>query len=249
MRHFIIILLTTSMIFAWGKTGHRIVGSIAEENLNPKAKKEITNILGHSDLARISNWMDEIRSDSTWKETYTWHYCTIEEGHEYEGANGGGLALEKIQSIIESLKSHTLSKEDEINAIAFLVHITADLHQPLHVGNGTDRGGNDVKVTWFNEATNLHRVWDSQMIDHMQYSYTEYAQQLQLGLSVRDKSKLLNNDVLKFVYDSRSQHTSVYDIGDANLSWNYIYKNRLLLESQLRKGGYHLAAILNTIYG
>jgi hypothetical protein len=132
--------------------------------------------------------------------------------------------------------------------LRFIVHIVGDLHQPMHVGNGTDRGGNDVKVTWFREETNLHRVWDSQMIDHMQYSYTEYAQQVQLGMNDNDKSKLMNADIMNYVYSSSSLREQIYDIGDGNLSWKYIYKNREIMEDRLLQAGYHLAALLNDIY-
>jgi len=49
-------------------------------------------------------------------------------------------------------------------ALRFLAHFVADLHQPLHCTerNG-DKGGNLVKVTFLSEpeVTNLHRVWDS----------------------------------------------------------------------------------------
>jgi len=146
------------------------------------------------------------------------------------------------------LRKGTLGEKDQKDVLRFIVHIVGDLHQPLHVGNGTDRGGNDVKVTWFREETNLHRVWDSQMVDHMQYSYTEFAQQIQLGMSDEDKAALLDPTLLSFVNASRATHPQVYDIDDGKLSWPYIYKNRELMEDRLLNGGFHLAAILNDIY-
>jgi hypothetical protein len=204
--------------------------------------------MGHTDLARVGNWADEIKSDPKWDHSHDWHYCTILEGHQYEGPEAGGRAVQKVTEFTKLLKAGTLSKTDQLDVFRFVVHIVGDLHQPLHVGNGTDRGGNDVKVTWFHENTNLHRVWDSQMIDHMQYSYTEYAQQIQLGLTTADKQKLLDPTVLTFVNRSRSVHDQVYDIGDGKLSWEYVYTHRELMEDRLLRAGYHLAAILNDIY-
>ena len=61
------------------------------------------------------------------------------------------------------------------NALKFLVHFIGDIHQPLHVGNGKDYGANNVKVKWFNEPTNLHKIWDEKLIDYQNLSYTEYA--------------------------------------------------------------------------
>jgi len=46
-------------------------------------------------------------------------------------------------------------------AFAWLCHLVADLHQPLHAGFRDDRGGNDVAVVYGGEHSNLHRFWDS----------------------------------------------------------------------------------------
>lgn len=248
MRQVIIILVTASMVLGWGKTGHRVIGKIAEENLSPAAQAELIEIFGHTDLARIANWADEVKSDPAWDHANDWHYCTILEGQEYQGPDDGGRAVQKVSEFTALLKKNNLGAKDKQDVLRFIVHIVGDLHQPLHVGNGKDRGGNDVKVSWFYEDTNLHRVWDSQMIDHMQYSYTEYAQQIQLGMNAEFKAKLLNPDLMEFVNESRSLHPQIYDIGEGKLAWEYIYKNRELMEDRLLKGGFHLAAILNDIF-
>lgn len=248
MRHLIILLLMTTLVLGWGKTGHRTIGKIAEENLNPTAEAEITELFGHTDLARIANWADEIKSDPKWDHSHDWHYCTILEGEKYTGPEAGGRAVQKVTEFSNLIMQGKLSTDDHKDILRFIVHIVGDLHQPMHVGNGTDKGGNDVKVTWFREETNLHRVWDSQMINHMQYSYTEYAQQIQLGMKEADKSKLMNSDIMNYVYSSRSLREQIYDIGDGNLSWKYIYKNREIMEDRLLQAGYHLAALLNDIY-
>jgi len=248
VRQLLIILLTATLLFGWGKTGHRIIGKIAEENLTPEAKAQIIQLFGHSDLARIANWADEIKSDPKWKHASDWHYCTILDGHEYEGPEAGGRAVQKVQEFSDLLKKESIGPDDQMDVLRFIVHIVGDLHQPLHVGNGTDRGGNDVKVTWFRDETNLHSVWDSKMIDHMQYSYTEYAQQIQLSLTPEQKNAMLNSSIIAFINESRSFHSQVYDIGDGKLYYEYVYKNQALMEDRLLKAGYHLAAILNDIF-
>ena len=248
VRQFIIILFTATLVLGWGKTGHRVIGKIAEENLSPKAKAELIKIFGHSDLARIANWADEIKSDPEWKHANDWHYCTVLDSMDYRGPEDGGRAVQKVTEFSDFLKKGMLDEKDQKDVLRFIVHIVGDLHQPLHVGNGTDRGGNSVKVSWFWEDSNLHRVWDSQMIDGMQYSYTEYAQQIQLGLSEADKASMLDPDILNFVHNSRAVHPQVYDIGDGKLSYEYVYKNRELMEDRLLKGGFHLAALLNDIF-
>ena len=60
-------------------------------------------------------------------------------------------------------------------ALKLLVHFIADMHQPMHCGRPNDRGGNDVKVKWFGSSTNLHHVWDSDLINYTKLSYSELA--------------------------------------------------------------------------
>ncbi|KAG8382886.1 hypothetical protein BUALT_Bualt05G0125900 [Buddleja alternifolia] len=49
-------------------------------------------------------------------------------------------------------------------ALLFLSHFIGDIHQPLHVGFRSDKGGNTIKVTWFNRKDVLHHVWDTDLI-------------------------------------------------------------------------------------
>ena len=52
-------------------------------------------------------------------------------------------------------------QEEQQHALKSLIHLVGDIHQPLHVGNGTDKGGNDIKLKYFWKSSNLHRVWRS----------------------------------------------------------------------------------------
>jgi len=244
----LIAFLLFQLLFGWGKTGHRIVGEIANQHLSHSAKKNITELLGHSDLSRISNWSDEIKSDPNWKHAWNWHFMTIPDGETFESGEHEGIAFEKTNDFISTLKDNHSSQSDKEIALKFLVHIVGDLHQPLHVGNGNDRGGNDVKVKWFSESTNLHRIWDSHLIDHQQLSYTEYADYLMLGVSKNQINKAMTPNLIDFILESATLRNQTYVIGDGDLKWEYFYQNKELLESRLRNGGLRLAAILNSIY-
>ena len=78
-------------------------------------------------------------------------------------------------------------------ALRFVVHLVGDLHQPLHVGKCCDKGGNDVKVTWFGKPTNLHAVWDSALVDDEQLSFTELAAKLERHISDRQTHRLVGH--------------------------------------------------------
>ena len=73
-----------SVLFGWGKTGHRIVGYIAEQFLTENAKHGVTSILGHTSLSMVSTWADEIKSDPDWDHAYDWHWTTIPDGEQFK---------------------------------------------------------------------------------------------------------------------------------------------------------------------
>jgi len=164
--------------FGWGHTGHRVIGLIAEQHLSKKAKKQIATILGNETLAEVANYMDFIKSDGNYRHMSAWHYATIPDGKSYSeaGTPDAGDIIVTIERLIDELKTKQFTDVDEAFALKCLVHLIGDIHQPLHVGNGEDRGGNDVKLDYFWEDSNLHRVWDSGIIDKQGYSYTEYVE-------------------------------------------------------------------------
>ena len=109
---------------------------------------------------------DEIKSDPQWKHAGDWHWCTIPDGEDYETGKHKGQAVEKVNEFIKTLKRKNTTTEEKQVALKFLVHLVGDLHQPLHVGNGADRGGNSVRLKWFGESSNLHSIWDTKLIQH-----------------------------------------------------------------------------------
>ncbi len=247
---YFIFSIITVQSFAWGVTGHRASGWIADHYLNAKAKKKLKKILNNESLAMVSTWMDEIKSDSTYNYTADWHWVTILDGQSYDQStkNPNGDVIMTIERIVKELKAHTLSPKQEMEAIKMLVHLVGDIHQPLHVGCCEDQGGNKVKVKWFRNDSNLHRVWDSDMIDDTRLSYTELAQSLgEPGAA--SVNKIQKTSVRDWANESMSYRKQVYAIGDGNLSYKYPYKNFSLVRERILKSGIRLAGILNDIYG
>jgi hypothetical protein len=236
--------------FAWGPTGHRAVGFIAEKHLSAKAKKNIAKILGQQSLAEVATWMDEIRSDSTYNYTTDWHWVTIETGKTYDQSpkNPKGDVIMTLERIIAELKKHTLDKKTEIEYLKMLVHLVGDIHQPLHVGCCDDQGGNKVKVKWFGRDTNLHSTWDSNMIDDTKLSFTELAGFLGEPTQASLIS-LQKNSVREWADESMSFRKQVYDIGDGNLGYKYSYKYFSIAKQRMMQAGIRLAGVLNQIYG
>ena len=129
-----------------------------------------------------------------------------------------------------------------------LIHLIGDIHQPFHVGCCDDRGGNNVKVKWFGDGSNLHRVWDSDMIDGTRLSYTELANAVGKP-SGETLLKLLKGTSWDWAKESMSMRKQVYAMGDGNLGYKYSYQHFGNVKQRILEAGVRLAGVLNTIYG
>jgi len=256
MKRFGIILLAVCMstvAFAWGKTGHRVVGYVAQQHLTKKASKRIDKILTRYSLEMSGNYLDFIKADKNYKFMSSWHYVSIPDGKRYEDITPSkkGDVIAKVEELIMELETKDFKiVADEEFAIMALVHLIGDLHQPLHVGLAEDRGGNSIKVEWFGEETNLHHVWDSEFIDHQQLSYTEYGNHINRGI---DKLKVLtwqSTTVRDWAHESQDLRKACYDFGEyTNLKYGYIYRHQATVDMRLVQAGVRLAGVLNRIYG
>ena len=235
----------------WGQNGHRIVGNIAADYITPKTRKEIDRVLGHESLAIASTWMDEVRADPSYDYMQTWHWVTIPHGMTYKETekNPDGDLINALKTAINELKSGSLSAKEEAEKLKIVIHLVGDIHQPLHVGTGDDRGGNDTEVEWFYEDSNLHRVWDTEMIEDRNLSYTEFS----VAINHPSDAQLenwQNSDVLDWTKEAIELRDQVYNLPeDRQLSYTYQYKNKDILDRQLLKAGVRLAGVLNDIYG
>ncbi|SHE63174.1 S1/P1 Nuclease [Fodinibius roseus] len=258
MKH-ILVLLTLLFTFSathlednrWGKTGHRITGDIAADYLNEEAQTAVKNILGFESMAIASTWMDKIRSDSRYDYTHDWHWVTIPDGKRYEATekNPNGDLINALHSIIEELKGGYLSDKEEAEKLKMLIHLVGDLHQPMHIGTGEDRGGNDTRVEWFYEPSNLHRVWDSEMIDETKLSYSEFSEAINHPTK-EQLSKWQQGKVLDWAHETMELREKVYELpDDRQLGYRYQYVHRPTIDRQLLKAGVRLAYLLNRIYG
>lgn len=236
----------------WGQTGHRTIGMIAEAHLSNRAKKRIEKLLDGQGLAFVSTFGDEIKSDKRYDKYYTWHFVNFPLNGKYEDSEKEpkGDIVTGIMHCIDVLENDSSSHEDQVFHLKFLVHLVGDLHQPLHVGRAEDRGGNDIKVSWHYKKSNLHRVWDTQMIESWNMSYTELGRNRR-KLSGVQIDAIKKGSVIDWMYDSRELVKSVYGSTkeDDKLGYAYSYNNFGTVMEQLQKAGIRLAKVLNEIYG
>ena len=245
--------LTSLPAFAWGQTGHRVTGAIAENHLSPAAKAAITKLLPNESLAEASTYADEMRSDPSefWRKTSPpWHYVTVPEHKHYHevGAPEEGDAFTAIEKYTRVLKDKSASREEKQLALRLVVHFIGDLHQPLHAGNGTDRGGNDVKVRFFWQDSNLHSVWDSKMIDSKDLSFTEWTRWLDSKISPQDVKAWSNTNPETWITESTEIRDTIYPEDANNMSYDYVYDNIPTVKKRLQQAGIRIAAYLNEVF-
>lgn len=243
----------TSDALAWGQIGHRITGQIAEQYLSPEAKAQIEALLPNETLAEASTYADEMRSnpDDFWQKVAgPFHYVTVPAGkhyHEVEAPDEGDsvTALTQFRKTLRDKQATTAEKQ---LALRFIVHIIGDLHQPLHAGNGTDRGGNDVKVRFFWEDSNLHRVWDSGMIDRRQLSYSEWSDWLGAKISPQDVKNWSDTNPETWITESTQFRDVIYPEDANRMSWDYLYNHLPIATKRLQQASIRIAAYLNEVY-
>ncbi len=183
-------------LLAWGAVGHQAVARIAENHLSATAKRGVARILGHETLALASTWPDEVRSDPQYSYTGPWHYLNVATGLDFysfamrvkqPAAQQKPLANLSAAPVVptnaytallqmrKDLKDPGKTAEEKLFALKFLVHLVGDVHQPLHVGHADDRGGNSIPVSWRGHDTNLHSVWDGDLVEYPGFPFTEMA--------------------------------------------------------------------------
>lgn len=273
MKSFLLILLVSNA-FAWGPTGHRVVGEIAEKYLTRKAKRKMKKILGGHSLSRVSNWPDKIKSDPTnYGHTYVWHYMTWPTAQNDYDINSSGELIKALEENLKVFKNQTEPLAKRSFALQFIVHLVGDLHQPLHVGNGADHGGNRCRVFFHKEDTNLHMLWDEKMIEFTRLSYSELANYINV-FNKDELDKIQQGTFLDWARESKELRNQVYpeeitpvattknadlnelrsycnpdqNIQDSiipKVGYDYSYKFMPIAEKRMREAGIRLAKIIN----
>jgi hypothetical protein len=274
MKTFIagIMLISSSAVFAWGNTGHRVVGEVATRFLEIDVLVKANKILKGQSLARVSTWPDEIKSEpTTYQYTYNWHYTTWQtDDHDHsenEEDTSTGFLLKSINEQLAVLADPHASDDQKAFALKFVVHLVGDVHMPLHVGAGTDQGGNLCKVTYMGRPYNLHSLWDEGMIDFTNLSYTELSKFVSEGRTVAEVKAIRKGSVVDWALESKNIVASLYpaDVIPSTeqmsilnyckkdvlpeempkLSYEYAYKFMPIIEKRLYEGGVRLAMLLN----
>jgi hypothetical protein len=246
-------------LLAWGTVGHRAVARIAENHLSARAKREVTRILGPETLPLVSTWPDEIRSDPPYSNTGPWHYLNVASGLDFpafvrqlSGATAPAVptdAYTALAQVRKDLQNPQKTAQEKLFALKFLVHLVGDVHQPLHVGHAEDRGGNSIKVSWRGRDTNLHSIWDGDLVEYPGFTYSEMAAAYDHATPAQIK-QWQKDDVSTWLFESYQYCTPIYAAAAATPKFDYHFYPAFgpTAQLQLLKAGIRLAGVLNEVF-
>ena len=235
----------------WGAKGHRVVGELAAQQISKRTSKKISALMDGVSLAQLSTYADDIKSDKRFREYGPWHYANIKLDETYTESkkNEKGDIVRAIKKCIEVLKDPKTERGEKQFHLKLLIHFVGDIHQPMHLAKPTDRGGNDVKIKWFGRNSNLHRLWDSDMIEDYGMSYTEFTANLP-KISPSEQNQIKQAPLIVWVNESQKLAKQIYASlpENTNLGYRYRYDHFKEVRMQLLKGGLRLAALLDQIF-
>jgi hypothetical protein len=258
----------TVPVRAWGEKGHRIAGAVADTRLTPAAKAAIKELLEDDDslhektLAGISNWADQV-GRLKFRNSGPWHFVNVPiTAATYKDEfcdSSRGCVISKIKEFKTLLADSHAEKAKRREALLFFVHFMEDLHQPLHVGDNNDRGGNQLQVRFVGSrrGTNLHKVWDVNVIEFADLSEASWVSQLNDLANEHENQSWTEgtpidwaNESLKFAKQAYHLPGSGEDINPGEkLDEAYADFALSIIQRRLAQAGVRLANELNEVFG
>jgi len=228
---------------------------MAEYRLCDDARREIDRLLDGGSLGKAGRWPDWIRSRPEWKHTRPWHYINVGD-REPIATVAGDNVLYAIDRFRRELADRTLPLSRRAEALRFLAHFIADVHQPLHVGRRGDRGGNEISVRLEDRRTNLHAVWDGEFL--LRRAARNYAGDRQaralMALTAHQIEQLEADGPADWARESQALRPEVYAFeapaAGSALVLDGVYLDRALelINMRLAEAGVRLAGQLNDIF-
>lgn len=252
----ITLLLLARTCFAWGGEGHRIVGSIAAAQLDKQTAKAVAELLDDQTVADAACWADEVRSDRQYDWIKPLHYINVPRGATSVDMQRDGAKGEQVVSSIakyrDILKDTSRPKAERAEALKLLLHFVGDVHQPMHVSFKEDLGGNKLTVTSFGKKSNMHKVWDTDLIQRRlrdtKGGWATMSADLRQAISDdQRKAWAASTNPLDWANESFAITVQLYAMAPGNDGVNDDYYKQWspTLNARLQAAGVRLGALLN----
>ncbi|KAF8654800.1 hypothetical protein AX16_003369 [Volvariella volvacea WC 439] len=270
-----ILASVASGVYGWGASGHQAVGYIAMQFLAPNALSFVRSSLGstyNQSLGPAATWADEIKSNSAYSWASVLHYVDAEDSppstcnvDQSRDCADGKCILTAIANYTARVVDTTLSSSQRQEALKFLDHFIGDIGQPLHV-EAIQKGGNGISVKCNGGTSNLHSVWDSGLVNRiLSTSYSNSVVNWANTLSARIQTGSYRSQAASWIscssptpgctlvwaQESNAIDCSLvfeYTTGQDLCTSSYFTAATPVIEAQIAKQGYRLAAWLNVLF-
>ena len=252
----LLLLTLSNYSYGFGRTGHAMVCDMALQLLSAKAQQHVASLVEaspHHEFGAACAWPDEVRSQEEFRWTAPHHYVNMPRGEKQVKAEycpEQGCILSAISMMQQRLRDDTTDWQ----ALLFLAHHLGDLHQPLHVSYADDLGGNRTAVYFYSheQPTNLHGVWDGNMLTRLGYD-EDFQLQEQLFEQITAEQRLVwqQGEVLDWANESAAITYDIYQhyrpgmlIDDA-----YLERYQSVLLTRMQQAAVRLAVVLEQLLG
>ncbi len=211
-------------------------------------------------LADASLWADENRGRLP--KTAPWHYIDVPlDEPKYDSkfsadVSSKGCVVDKINEFRLTMRDKSKSIEERRFALRFLIHWIEDLHMPLHVGDNKDKGGNLTQVRWFDRGSNMHRVWDSDIIERVSNREDSWLADLAALDTPETRAAAMKGTVEDWATERLLAARQAYQVPETGqrlkpgqkLGNAYVEAIMPVARKRLLQGGIRLAMVLNEAF-
>jgi hypothetical protein len=277
---------------AWGDDGHEVVALIAEHYLTPATRQKVAATLAGAtdswqtpDIGSASTWADRYRDSDRngarlrYRQTYRWHFVNLDlhrpdlkracfghpplnPGQAASRGPGRACIVDKVEQFRAEWLDPSTDAAERLLALRFLLHLAADMHQPLHASDNDDHGGNQVTVSGpGNIKGSLHRFWDTGVVRRLGRDPEQLARRLIRNIAADQRRQWQRGNAAAWAADSHALAVdAVYGglpartgadgaaaggkPGTYRLPQAYIDRAETVAALQLSKAGVRLAGLL-----
>ena len=158
----------------WGDKTHKVIAHMAGELLNTQGRRFVASVLDvdleqvSAAMAQVSVWADSEGREQVAR-SVSWHFVNFVDANAKSYKRSRDCGESGSDCVVGALAKNVFeaAKNGGQIPLKFIIHLVADMHQPLHLGFEEDRGGNSLRVVrpddmpdLSKDASNLHKLWD-----------------------------------------------------------------------------------------
>lgn len=251
---------------AWGRVGHATIAKIAENHLTPEAKAAIARYLDGESIVKYASFADDYKSsikldvgfdpvDSKRVQDFPHTFESDMNFRPFRGRNDNGRYVKNcIETIVEyarELKENRSLTDSMIRIRIFMIiHSVGDMHCPEHIRyNPEDMTIGNYDVVYMGKDTRYHKIWDDMCLTKLHpWGFLDTAYLLDTYTDERI-AEVTKGDAYDWGEDAARCSYHIHSVKEGEkLHKNFWIKEKDLTESQIRKGGYRLAKVLNECF-